>query len=262
MSYPMTDMISGRPASAAPAIQTIARRKDRTSLRARCAIIVPVGNEPPEHSHLFVSAHAIRRTLLETGEMVNIYRSRVHPGRITQSPYYRVVADPTRQLPVSEAEIAELMRLSHYDDRLAALLGVYDDPAEVVRRERGDLSTLGWWDSPYSLTWADAAERGIEALSTEHLYCGVREVHGRWEAYRGLGGHLVVEAVTDSRPEAEALATAALWTAWLARVREITERRLGDISWGWPIGCPVSIPIPPVDDPQAAYVAGDAVIPQ
>lgn len=261
MSYPMTDVISGRPASAAPAIQTTARRNFRASLRARCAIIVPVGNQPPEHSHLFIEQHAIRRTLLEPGEMVSIYRSRVRPDGIPQSAYYRVIADPTRQLPVSEAEVAELMRLSHYDDRLAALLGVYDDPAEVVRRERGDLSTLGWWDSPYSLTWADAAERGIESLSTEHLYCGVREVHGRWEAYRGLGGMLIVEAVTDTREEAVAIATASLWSAWLKRVREITERRLGDLSWGEPIGCPVSLPLrqSEMGDPQSRYSVGQPV---
>lgn len=258
MSYPMTDLMTGRPASAAPAILTTARRNYRASLRSRCAIIVPIGNQPPEHSFLFVERHALRRSLLEPGQLVNIYRSRRDPESISQSADYRVIAEPTRLLPVSAAEVAELMRLSQHSERLAALLTWYKDPADLVRLERGDLSTVGWWDSPYSLTRDDAAERGTESLSTEHLYCGVREVHGRWEAYRGLGGHLIVEAVTDTRPEAEALAVASLWTAWLTRVREITERRLNDLSWGEPIGCPM-IAIPTVGDPQANYVKGKPV---
>ncbi|HMY72130.1 MAG TPA: hypothetical protein PLQ88_09865, partial [Blastocatellia bacterium] len=207
MSYPMTDAISGRPASAAPAIQTTARTNHRNALRAKCAIIVPVGQEPPEYSHLFVSGHALRRTLLEPGEMVDVYRSRRRPADIPQSPYYRVIEQPTRELPVSAAEIQELYRLSQHQERLARLLEI-ESPEWIVRRERGDLATLGWWDSPYSLTRDDAAARGTESLTTAELYCGVRpslkrppgegerskaepvaplsEV-GRWEAYRGLG---------------------------------------------------------------------------
>lgn len=258
----MTDVFSGRPASAEPAILTTARRNERAKLRARCAVIVPAGQEPPEYCHLFVAGHALRRSLLDTGEMVNIYRSRRKPDDIPQSAFYRVIEQPTRLLSVTQAEIQELYRLSNHNARLATLLKSVS-AEDVVRQERGDLTTLGWWDSPYSLTHAEAAERGTESLTTAELYCGVRyrQVHGRWEAYRGLGGMLVVEAVTDTREEAVAIATASVWTAWLKRVREITERRLGDLSWGEPIGCPVSLPLrqSEMGDPQSRYSVGQPV---
>src|ERR1019366_3678751 len=96
-----------------------------------------------------------------------------------------------------------------------------------IRRWRGDLSTIGSWDSPWQLTSDQAAKVGNLMLSTEHLYAGVREEHGRWQYYRGLGSHLVIEGTADSPEEAKVMARAHLFTAWLARVQEIRSARLG-----------------------------------
>lgn len=240
MGYPITDVLTGRPAGAEPVIRTLAKRQHRASLRARYVIVLPAGDAAPEHSVLFLPRHELRRVYGGPASLVDVYRSR---SQGCGTP----IAEAIAERPVSDQEIAACRKA---EPQVCGYL--HDDGvASIVRSARGDLSQIGWWDSPWTMDWDTAATAAIAGMGTEHLYCGVREEHGRWQAYRGLGGHLVIVGTADTQPEAEMIARAELLSAWLARVREIEALRGGDLSWGQPVPSPANWLM--VGDPQKEY---------
>lgn len=302
MSIPITDVISGSPAGAAPAIRTLAKGQHRKNIRARTVVIVPAGAAPPAHCALFVAKHELRANPDPNSSIwdwdigypernVDVYRSRrlneiaecghncgwtrsegitelaeVHPlerqwlrdryaeaERVRKSPERRKAQEEINR-QFEEEGIDECVRQTPVEHIapfwLHEILEDEDKLDDYIRRRRGDLSTLGWWDSPWTMTRDQAGDAGILRLCTEHLYCGVREEHGRWQYYRGLGGHLAIEGTADTRAEAEMMARAHLFRAWLERVKEIEAARGGDLSWGWPVPSPNW---QEVGDPQENY---------
>lgn len=240
MGYPITDVLTGRPAGAEPVIRTLAKRQHRASLRARSVIVIPARAAAPEHAAIFLPRHNLRQVYGGPASVVDVYRSR---SQGCGTP----IAEAIAERPVSNEEIAACRKAEPYiDDRMTD-----HSIADLVRVRRGDLSSVNWWDSPWTMDWDTAATAASAAMGTEHLYCGVREEHGRWQAYRGLGGHLVIVGTADTQHEAEMIARAELLSAWLARVREIEALRGGDLSWGQPIASPVNWL--DVGDPQKDY---------
>jgi hypothetical protein len=250
---------SGQQPAAAPVIATLARRKHRVTggtLATHAVVLVPAGQESPAHCALYLAGHTMRPTLYGPARQGDIYRThrRLAPGIHAPGVEILTPAQAQTLLPVSDDE-REMIRAEFLGSPLAELAD--EQPAyldERVRSRRGDLSSL-WWlhHSPWHLNEQQAQHAGMLHLASEHLYCGVREVHGRWEYYRGLWGHLIVEGVADTREEAAVMAQACLWAAWLTRVGEIREARCGDLSWGEPIGSPLLALDPTVGDPQREY---------
>lgn len=245
--YQITDAISGRPAGAKPVIRTWYRRARTRARRPRAVILVPAGHPlvelggPHGPEPLDVSGDA--RYALWAADVPLRYdrerRALDYQALERRWDVYRspVVSAATwccpRHHPVSERE-----------------LEAAEGDEERVRRERGDGDLGAWIDvAPWRMDRADAEAAGALGLTTAELYRGVREEHGRWQGYVGLGGFLRQVATCDTREEALALATAHLWRSWLHRVEQIREARGGDLSWGWPLPSPVLTD----EDPQEGY---------
>jgi hypothetical protein len=227
--YPVTDSISGRPAGALPNIRTIGRKSERKNVQPRVIIVVPHGDPAPPKTVLYCSTHRMIADLTrpDLAHTVDIYRGRASgleelPGAI--------LASSITKMPVTEKERAIVRGDEPLPDDLL------DD---IVRVQRGDLSDIPYLlNSPWWMSRENAEDAAILSMSTEHLYAGIREEHGRWQYYRGLGSHLVVEGTTDTKEEAEMLARACLIHAWLERLMEIKSARGGVLDWGWPIPSP------------------------
>lgn len=275
MGYPITDLMSGRPRGAAPVIRTLGRAGERKELKPRYIILREDGLAPEGAAKLFRESHWMVSDLslvraAPTGPEGDVDRGRVPEGwtvwngwmtpsdNIRKVSIYRgrsrklkdepgvVPAESIVARPVSGEEIEVLTRLNPGAAELSTEM-----QASLVRYRRGDLDTIAFLlDSPWFMTEAEAEEAGMLGLGTEHLHAGVREEHGRWVYYRGLGSHQVNEGSADTREEAEILARACLFRAWIEEVDRIRRKRGGSLEWGWPVFSPFWQEI---GDPQKDY---------
>jgi hypothetical protein len=245
---PITDHISGRPAGTSPVIQTLGKRQQRKALRPKYVLVIPAGDPAPDGAVLFCAGHRMSADGIygRGWNQVDVYRGQAN--RLALLPGC-IPAGDVAALPVTDEEIDQLLVYLR-----ANAAGIDYTSAEVTsrtRQHRGDLSELPWLlTSPWTLSQAQAEEAGIAGLGTDHLYAGVREEHGRWQYYRGLGSHLIIEGTADTREEAEIMARAHLFSAWLRRIEELLAARGGDLSWGWPLPSPHWQSI---GDPQQNY---------
>lgn len=240
------DTLSGRPLGAAPLITTWGRRPHQKKNRPRFLVIVPAGEEPANREKLSLWEKRVRMHMTDEGRLYlpvaerewDVYRSRARwsePGVI-------VWPLPREPVPVDPSEHAAI------EGRVRAI----DDysPDELVRLDRGDYAIDSWAElAPWQLSSHDAEVAGTAGLTTRELFRGVREEHGRWQAYIGLGSMLSQVGTCDTREEALTLATAHLWRAWITRVEEIREARGGDLKWG----CPLPSPLLEDENPQERY---------
>lgn len=264
---PLQACLLGTPLMTGPALTSWSRRQERVTgkLGARAIVLLRAGSpEPPAREnnlYPFCYAHGKKDTYSAEPVRVDIYRSRRPVAYWEESRPAGFLAayslaEVQTERPVTPAERAAWRADQTQREPGAAEWALSLPPEEQddsIRARRGDLSQVAWLcDSPYRLSQAEAQEAGTAQLQTCHLDCGVRPVHGRWEAYIGKGSLLEVVGVTDTEAEAQLLATAGLWRSWLGRVEEIRAARLGDLSWGWPLGGP-NLSAPSVGDPQSDW---------
>lgn len=240
----LTDPLFGTPIGAEPRITTW--RSARTDpKRATMLVSVPSGAEPPRYCSLWESGRYWR------GETVDIYRTRRLDLEPSDNPGgLRAWALPWVPLPVSAAEMdSARASMAAWAPGIQAQVDMVIDHARATRGDPVDPQIARIERSPWTMTMREADDAAIMRLTTAHLYRGVREEHGRWQGYVGLGGMLRIVCTCDTREEALTIATAHLWESWVTRVREIRELRGGDLSWGWEIPSPVLAE----EDPQASY---------
>lgn len=203
----------------------------RLGQRPLMVIAMPAGEPLPPSWRMWLSS------LMWRGQEWQIWRT---CARQPDLPLGAVIV-PREGWQVTDAE-REAFR-AQLSERIALWGGtLWESPAEedlAIRRDRSDPDLLPWiFDAPVDLDFHRAADAGGMGMQSEHLFCGVRLLGGRWTYHIGLGSHMRLIGVCDSEAEALVMAMACLMASWLARLERIQTARGGDLGWGVPVVAP------------------------